>query len=69
MKLKHLALAVIAVLVSVPTARAVETKGVVVTIKPLHSLVSGVVGDTGKTHLLVSGKFFPTRFQIQALSG
>lgn len=65
MKLKHLALAVIAVLVSVPTARAVETKGVVVTIKPLHSLVSGVVGDTGKTHLLVSGNSSPHGFQFK----
>ena len=65
MKLKHLALAVIAVLISVPTARAVETKGVVVTIKPLHSLVSGVVGNTGKTHLLVSGNSSPHGFKFK----
>ncbi|MBT6305243.1 MAG: zinc ABC transporter substrate-binding protein, partial [Rhodospirillaceae bacterium] len=65
MKFKQLALAVIAVLISAPTARAVETKGVVVTIKPLHSLVSGVVGNTGKTHLLVSGNSSPHGFKFK----
>ena len=65
MKLKQLTLAVIAVLISVPTARAVETKGVVVTIKPLHSLVSGVVGNTGKTHLLIGGNSSPHGFKFK----
>jgi len=46
-------------------AIANETKGVVVTIKPLHSLVSGVIGDTGKAELLVKGYASPHGFQLK----
>ena len=46
-------------------AIANETKGVVVTIKPLHSLVSGVIGDTGKAELLVKGYASPHVFQLK----
>ncbi|MAL79312.1 MAG: zinc ABC transporter substrate-binding protein [Sneathiella sp.] len=37
------------------SAQATETKGIVVTIKPLHSLVAGVIGETGEATLLVDG--------------
>ncbi|MEX0583251.1 MAG: zinc ABC transporter substrate-binding protein [Sneathiella sp.] len=37
------------------TASAASEREVVVTIKPLHSLVQGVMGDTGKATLLIDG--------------
>ena len=46
-------------------ASAIETKGVVVTIKPLHSMVSGVMGTTGKPNLLVTGYASPHGFQLK----
>ena len=44
---------------------AVETTGVVVTIKPLHSLVQGVIGDTGQAQLIVTGSASPHGFQLK----
>lgn len=44
---------------------AAETKGVVVSIKPLHSLVSGVIGDTGKAELLLTGTTSPHDFYLK----
>ncbi len=44
---------------------AKETKGVVVTIKPLHSLVSAVIGDTGEAKLLLRGNTSPHDFQLK----
>lgn len=44
---------------------AVETKSVVVTIKPLHSLVSGVMGETGEAELLLKGTASPHNFQFK----
>ncbi len=54
-----------------PAARAVE---VVVSIKPIHSLVAGVMGETGKPRLLLRGSASPHIYQLrpseaQALSG
>lgn len=46
-------------------ATAAETRGVVVTIKPLHSLVAGVIGDTGEAELLVTGNASPHDFQFR----
>ena len=51
--------------VLIAPAIANETTGVVVTIKPLHSLVSGVIGDTGKAELLVKGYASPHGFQLK----
>ena len=42
-----------------------ETKGVVVTIKPLHSLVSGVIGKSGEAKLLVTDNTSPHDFQLK----
>jgi zinc transport system substrate-binding protein len=64
-KLKHLALAMTVALFSASGARAAETAGVVVTIKPLHALVSGVIGDTGKATLLVTGNTSPHGFKFK----
>ena len=50
---------------AIASAHARETKGVVVTIKPLHSLVSGVIGDTGEATLLLSGTTSPHDFQLK----
>ncbi|GIR55985.1 MAG: hypothetical protein CM15mP62_34560 [Rhodospirillaceae bacterium] len=54
-----------ALFVLIAPAIANETTGVVVTIKPLHSLVSGVIGDTGKAELLVKGYASPHGFQLK----
>ena len=44
---------------------AEKSKGVVVSIKPLHSLVTGVIGDTGKATLLLKSKSSPHDFQLK----
>lgn len=54
-----------AVLLTVTSTNAEETKGVVTTIKPLHSLVSGVIGDTGKNDLLIMGNSSPHGFHLK----
>lgn len=46
-------------------SKSSETNGVIVSIKPLHSLVQGVIGDTGKAKLLVSGKNSPHNYQMK----
>ena len=51
--------------VSFAYAAAATTSGVVVTIKPLHSLVAGVIGDTGRAVLLVGGNASPHDFQLK----
>ena len=45
-----------------PAARAVE---VVVSIKPIHSLVAGVMGETGKPWLLLRGSASPHIYQMR----
>ena len=65
MKFKYLTGMVIAGLALVAPMYTAAAKDVVVTIKPLHSLVSGVVGDTGKTHLIVSGNQSPHGFKFK----
>ena len=45
-----------------PAARAVE---VVVSIKPIHSLVAGVMGETGKPRLLLRGSASPHIYQMR----
>ncbi|MEM7070329.1 MAG: zinc ABC transporter substrate-binding protein [Pseudomonadota bacterium] len=44
---------------------ATQTKDVFVTIKPLHSLVSGVIGDTGKAVLLIENDISPHDFKLR----
>ncbi len=46
-------------------ATAQEVGRVVVSIKPLHALVAGVMGDTGKPDLLVTGQISPHDFQMK----
>jgi len=65
MKFKHLAVTVIATLVSFAPVHNADAKDIVVTIKPLHSLVTGVVGNTAKTHLIVSGNSSPHGFKFK----
>ncbi len=38
---------------------------VVVSIKPVHSLVAGVMAEVGKPHLLLEGRASPHRFQLK----
>ena len=65
LKFKNLALALTLVVLSTPSIRAAETPGVVVTIKPLHALVSGVMGNSGEAKLLVSGNSSPHGFKFK----
>ena len=44
---------------------ALETKGIIVTIKPLHSLVSSVMGNTGTANLLLEGNTSPHDFHLK----
>ncbi|MEX1034621.1 MAG: zinc ABC transporter substrate-binding protein [Sneathiella sp.] len=46
-------------------AYAVPASEVVATIAPLHSLVQGVMGDTGEARLLVTGNASPHDFQLK----
>lgn len=46
-------------------ASSAETTGVVATFKPLHSMVSGVIGDTGEATLLIDGSDSPHGFQLR----
>ena len=48
--------------VSVPHAQATE---VIVSIKPVHSLVSGVMGETGEPGLMVTGAASPHTYQMR----
>ncbi len=65
MSLKSVALVLVLFGFSISGAQASETAGIVVTIKPLHSLVSGVMGDTGSATLLVAGASSPHGFQFK----
>lgn len=46
-------------------AERAESEKIVVTIKPLHSLVAGVMGDTGMPELVVFGNVSPHEFQLK----
>ena len=65
MKFKHLAVTVVAALVSFVPVHNAHAKDIVVTIKPLHSLVTGVVGNTARTHLIVDGNQSPHGFKFK----
>lgn len=42
-----------------------KTQGVVVSIKPLHSMVSAIIGDTGEATLLLDNNTSPHDFQLK----
>ena len=44
---------------------ASETKGVVTTIQPINSLVSAVIGNTGKTISLIPAEISPHEFKLK----
>ena len=46
-------------------ATEIEAKSVIATIKPLHSLVAGVLGDTGKAELLLTDDASPHNLQLK----
>ena len=46
-------------------ATEIESNRVIVSIKPLYSLVAGVLGDTGKAELLVDGVVSPHHMQLK----
>ncbi len=63
--MKKLLLLVTAFLFLAPLAHAAEDTKVVATIKPLHSLVQAVMGDTGTAGLLVDGNASPHGFALK----
>ncbi|MCR9212890.1 MAG: zinc ABC transporter substrate-binding protein [Proteobacteria bacterium] len=63
--MKKLLLLVTAFLFLTPLAHAAEDTKVVATIKPLHSLVQAVMGDTGTAGLLVDGNASPHGFALK----
>ena len=65
MKFKHLAVTVVAALGSFVPVHNADAKDIVVTVKPLHSLVTGVVGNTARTHLIVDGNQSPHGFKFK----
>ncbi len=46
-------------------AFASETKGVITTIQPINSLVSAVIGNTGKTISLIPAEISPHEFKLK----
>ena len=46
-------------------AIASETKGVITTIQPINSLVSAVIGNTGKTISLIPAEISPHEFKLK----
>ena len=44
---------------------ASETKGVITTIQPINSLVSAVIGNTGKTTSLIPAEISPHEFKLK----
>ena len=51
--------------VAIPSSWAMAESNVVVSIKPLHSWVQGVMGDTGKAQWLVKGVSSPHNFHLK----
>ena len=46
-------------------ALALETKGVITTIQPINSLVSAVIGNTGKTISFITAEISPHEFKLK----
>ena len=56
---------IILLLYALSSSLFAKTGNIVVTIKPLHSLVSGVLGDTGKATVLITGNTSPHHFHLK----
>ncbi len=49
----------------IPQGLSAQTPDVVVSLKPIHSLVAGVMGETGKPRLLLKGAASPHTYQMR----
>ena len=56
---------IILILFSNSSALASETKGVITTIQPINSLVSAVIGNTGKTTSLIPADISPHEYKLR----
>ena len=56
---------IILIIFSNSTVFASETKGVVTTIQPINSLVSAVIGNTGKTISLIPAEISPHEYKLK----
>jgi zinc transport system substrate-binding protein len=63
--MKKIVISIALALLFIPSLQAKEAPNVVVSIKPLHSLVQGVMGKTGSAKLLVSGFSSPHGFHLK----
>jgi len=64
-RLRHSAAAGLAALLLSSTATLADVPDVVASIKPVHSLVAGVMGDLGTPHLLMSGSESPHTYAMK----
>ena len=64
-RLRHSAAAGLAALLLSSTAAIADVPNVVTSIKPVHSLVAGVMGDLGTPHLLMSGNESPHTYAMK----
>ena len=65
MKIKKILPTLLISLLFASPSFADDSKSILVTIKPLHSLVSNVLGDTGKADLLITGADSPHDFNLK----
>lgn len=63
--MRTLSMIVLSLCLSFSQAHAAEKADVVASIKPLHSLVQGVMGDTGAAALVVTGAASPHGFALK----
>ena len=56
---------IILIILSNSTVFASETKGVITTIQPINSLVSAVIGNTGKTISLIPAEISPHEYKLK----
>ena len=56
---------IILILFSSSNLFAADTKGVITTIQPINSLVSAVIGDTGKTISLIPADISPHKYKLK----
>ena len=56
---------IILILFSSSNLFAADTKGVITTIQPINSLVSAVIGDTGKTISLIPADISPHEYKLK----
>jgi zinc transport system substrate-binding protein len=63
--MKHLLASIFALLIALPAQAASAPPKVLASIKPIHSIVAAVMGDTGKPELLIGGGASPHSYALK----